>query len=75
MDVHRAALVTRLPESLPILYIQSTDQDSLRKLLEQLTEREHFPPAIIPVAGRPLQVLLTIDAAGHETTQIWEPQR
>lgn len=73
--VSHAALVTRLPESMPILYIQGTDQDSLRKVLEELTDREHFPREIVPAGGRPLQVLLTLDDAGHSATRVWEPQR
>jgi hypothetical protein len=72
-DARHAALVTILPENPSILYIQSTDQEALRKVLEELTEREHFPREIVPLTSRPLQILLTIHDLGHTTTQIWEP--
>ncbi len=74
-DFNQAALLTILPESPSILYLQSTNQDALRKILEELTEREHFPKGLVPPSGGPLQVLLLLQANGHTTTQIWEPNR
>jgi hypothetical protein len=72
--ITHAALLTILPENPSILYVQSTDEDALRKIFEELTEREHFPNSLaVPTPG-PLQVLLIVDAGGQTTTQIWEPQ-
>jgi hypothetical protein len=73
--VPHAALLTILPESPAILYVQSTDEDSLRKLFEELTEADRFPRAIrLPLpTSAPFQVLLTLDTAGHATIQVSEP--
>jgi hypothetical protein len=71
-----AALLTILPESPSILYVQSTDEDALRKLFEELTADERFPGSVVVPASGPmrLQILLTVDPMDHSTVQVWEPQ-
>jgi len=73
-SVTHAALLTILPEGPSILYVQSTDEDALRKILEELTEREHFPNSLAVPTSDPLQILMILDGSGHTTTQIWEPK-
>ncbi len=71
-----AALLTVLPESPAILYVQSTDEDALRKLFEELTASDRFPSTIeAPIARfTPLQVLLTVDAKDQSALRVWESQ-
>jgi hypothetical protein len=73
-QISHAALLTILPESPAILYAQSTDQDALRKLFEELCEREHFPANLATPTRGVMQVLLIVQANGHTTTQLWQPK-
>jgi hypothetical protein len=69
-----AALLTILPDSPSILYVQSTDEDALRKVFETLTLSAQFPGGLVRSASGPvsLQVLLSVDSMGRSTVRTWE---
>jgi hypothetical protein len=70
------ALLTILPKDPSTLYVQCTAPDALRVLFEELTTRELFPGEILePLSdGKPVQLLVRLDATGHWTTQTWTVQ-
>lgn len=76
-SVARTALLTILPESPSILYVQSTDEDSLRKIFETLTSSASFPANLTAssIGSTALQVLLIVDTTDHSIVSTWEPTR
>jgi hypothetical protein len=70
-----AALLTILPESSSTLYIQGTDADAIRRLLEELTTQRSFPAGLVDGVERldshhALQVLVFRDASGEWSREI-----
>jgi len=73
-SVTHTALLTILPDSPSILYVQSTDEDALRKIFETLTLSAQFPGDLVRSPSEPisLQVLLTVDSTGRSTVRTWK---
>ncbi len=74
--VAHAALLTILPEDPSTLYAQATDEEALRTLFEDLTTGGRFPAGLLErlASEKPLQLLITVDALGRQTTRAWAEQ-
>jgi hypothetical protein len=71
-----SALLTLLPEDSTTLYVQGTDADAIRRLLEELTTQHNFPAGLVDGVERldsrhALQVLVFRNASGEWSREIY----
>lgn len=72
-NVSSAALLTVLPEDSATLYIEGTDSETIKHLLDDMTSQRYFPDGITEElgSGNPLQVLLLQTTAGQWQTKVF----
>lgn len=76
-SIDHASLLTIQSDSPSIVYVQTTDEDALRKMFEILTSSTDFPGTLLPgTSSAPrLQILLRVDPAGRSSVDVWKPSR
>jgi len=70
-----AAILTVLPNLDGEILIQGTDGETIRKLMNSLTQEHNFPSALKDYVSRklPAKTVMTFDANGQSTTQTYGP--
>lgn len=70
-----AAVLTVLPNAEGEIWIQGTDGESIRRLMEALTQERNFPANLNAYLSQkvPAQAVLTVEPSGQRLTQTYGP--